>query len=148
MLGDLASFLREAETTDLAPLFDDDGDGTLNLDDPAPTNPCVPTAFVAVCGQDSDGDGQSDFQEGATVDRDGDELFDYQESATADSDGDGVTDQNDPANGNACIPNPTAGCPPAVPATTPLARILLLGLLIAMGSLWPRLRRTTHRGMP
>ncbi|MBY0401919.1 hypothetical protein K2X89_16620, partial [Myxococcota bacterium] len=129
----LASFLREAETADVAPLFDDDGDGTVNLNDAAPTNPCIPTAFVAVCSQDTDGDGQTDFQEGATADSDGDGIPNYQESSTADADHDGVPDQSDPANNNACVPNPQA-CAPAVPTALPLLRLLMVGLLVTIGA--------------
>jgi len=133
-LSHLASFLREAEAADLAPLVDGDGDGTIDLEDSAPTNPCVPTAFVPVCSQDSDGDGTSDVQEGPTLDSDGDGVLDYLESSTADGDRDGTPDQHDPANGNACVPSPTPGCRPAVPATAPMARLLLLLSLVASGS--------------
>ncbi|MBK7950738.1 MAG: NPCBM/NEW2 domain-containing protein [Deltaproteobacteria bacterium] len=133
-LARLAAFLREAEPADLVALVDTDADGLVDLADPAPTNPCIPTTFVAVCGADADGDGVSDFQEGATADADGDGLFDYQESSTADADSDGVPDQSDPANGDACVPNAEAcGPPPAVPIAGPVARVVLLGLLLATG---------------
>jgi hypothetical protein len=128
----IATFLREAEAGDLGTLGDDDLDGTLNLDDPAPANPCVPTAFVAACGRDTDGDGATDYQEGATADGDGDGLFDYQESSIADADGDGVPDQSDPANGSPCIPH---ACAPEVPTAKPGAQGLLVALLATTGAL-------------
>ncbi|MEZ4330288.1 MAG: NPCBM/NEW2 domain-containing protein [Myxococcota bacterium] len=139
----LAAFLKEAESADVAPLFDDDLDGTVNLNDVAPTDPCLPTAFVAVCALDSDGDGFTDYQETATADSDGDGTPDYLESAIADADGDGVPDQADPENANACVPDPQA-CqpPPQVPATAPLARLLLLALGVGT-ALWRLPRRTT-----
>ncbi|MBK7947364.1 MAG: NPCBM/NEW2 domain-containing protein [Deltaproteobacteria bacterium] len=136
----LAAFLREAETGDLVPLFDDDDDGTVNLNDAAPTNPCLPTAFVAACAQDTDGDGQTDFQEGATADGDGDGLPDYQESSTADADQDGVPDQSDPENGNACVPNAQA-CAPAVPTAFAPVQLLLAALLVATGATILKRRR-------
>ncbi|MFO0688587.1 MAG: NPCBM/NEW2 domain-containing protein [Myxococcota bacterium] len=133
-LARLAAFLREAESADLAGLVDTDGDGVVDLADPAPTDGCIPTHFVAVCAADTDGDGVSDFQEGATADADGDGLFDYQESSTTDTDHDGVPDQSDPSNGDACVPNPQACAPPpAVPVAGPAARVVLLGLLLATG---------------
>ncbi len=101
---DLASFLREAEVGDLAALGDDDGDGTVNLNDPDPADPCNPDAFVPVCPRDSDGDGLSDFSETALADGDGDGIPDYLESASADADADGTSDQDDPANADACVP--------------------------------------------
>jgi hypothetical protein len=137
----LAAFLREAEPGDLVGYTDGDGDGTLDLDDPAPANPCIPSAFVAVCGQDSDGDGATDFQEGALTDSDGDGIYDYQESSIADADGDGVPDQDDPQNGNSCVPNPNA-CAPQVPTAFPGVQLLLGGLLIAAGLARLRARRT------
>ncbi|MFO0688814.1 MAG: NPCBM/NEW2 domain-containing protein [Myxococcota bacterium] len=141
-VSQLAAFLREAEASDLAPFGDGDADGTIDLDDAAPLDPCIPTAFVAVCGRDTDGDGATDFQEGATADADGDGVPDYQESSTADGDGDGVPDQSDPANGNACVPN-AAACAPAVPAGAVGSQTLLLGLLLAAGA--ARLRRPSAR---
>jgi cytochrome c peroxidase len=138
----LAAFLKEAEATDLAPLFDTDGDGTIDLNDAAPADPCLPTAFVAVCGQDSDLDGLTDYQETALADGDGDGTPDYLESAIADADGDGVPDQYDPENGNACVPDPGACAPPTpVPSAGPLARVLLLGLSVAAGGVALRRRR-------
>ena len=103
-VADLASFLREVETTDLAAFDDDDGDGTENVIDPAPADPCSPTAFVAVCSQDTDGDGESDFDEGEFTDSDGDGALDYTESSIFDSDLDGLPDELDPANLDACLP--------------------------------------------
>jgi len=139
-VANLAAFLREAESGDLAAFLDDDGDGTLNVLDTAPANPCIPTAFVAVCAQDSDGDGVSDFAEGALADGDGDGIPDYQESSTADADGDGVPDQADPANGNACVPNPAA-CAPEVPSGVPLAWLVLAAALLFVGARFARVRR-------
>ncbi len=138
--AEIASFLREAEAADLGPLVDSDGDGTPDLVDPAPANPCIPTAFVAVCAQDSDGDSLTDFQEGPTTDTDGDGIFNYQESSIADADGDGVPDQSDPQNGNACVPNPNA-CTPEVPTVTPVVQGLLLAMLLATGALVLRRRK-------
>ncbi len=101
---ELANFLREAEAGDLTGFDDDDGDGTTNVLDSAPADPCLPTVFVAVCTQDSDGDGASDFSEGELSDSDGDGTPDYLESAIADADLDGLPDEFDPANGDACVP--------------------------------------------
>ncbi len=101
---DLASFLREAEAGELAGFDDDDGDGTPNVSDGSPGDPCVPTAFVAVCSQDTDGDGASDFAEGELADTDGDGAPDYTESSVVDTDADGVTDQLDASNADACVP--------------------------------------------
>jgi YVTN family beta-propeller protein len=103
-LANLAAFLREAEASDLGGFADADGDGTVDLVDPAPADPCEPTAFVAVCAQDTDGDGVSDFAEGELADSDGDGLFDFAESSIADADLDTLADQADPANANACVP--------------------------------------------
>jgi YVTN family beta-propeller protein len=103
-VSDLASFLREMEPGDLAGFDDDDGDGTLNVADAAPGDPCLPTAFVAVCGQDTDGDGDTDFTEGEVADSDGDGAPDYAESSIADADADGTTNQFDVADANACVP--------------------------------------------
>jgi cytochrome c peroxidase len=136
----IAAFLREAEPADVTPLFDTDGDGTVDLTDAAPADPCVPSAFVAVCGRDSDGDGLTDYQETVSADSDGDGTPNYLESATADADGDGVPDQQDPANGNACVPNPAA-CAPPVPSASPPTGLVLLGLSIAAGLLALRRRR-------
>jgi YVTN family beta-propeller protein len=132
-VSDIVSFLREAESGDLGPLLDDDGDGTPNLTDPAPLDPCIPNAFVPVCGRDSDGDGDTDFEEGATTDSDGDGIFDYLESSITDSDGDGVPDQSDSSNGNPCIPNPSA-CTPQVPTALPLGQLAILALALATGA--------------
>ncbi|MBY0401402.1 hypothetical protein K2X89_13975, partial [Myxococcota bacterium] len=137
----LAAFLREAEPGDLTSLVDTDADGFVDLVDPAPTNPCIPTTFVAVCGADTDGDGVSDFQEGPTADSDGDGLFDYQESSTADADNDGVPDQSDPANGDPCVPNAQACVPPAVPMASSGIQLLMLGAGVATGLAFLRRRR-------
>ncbi len=111
-VAELASFLREAESGDLVGFEDGDGDGTTNVVDPAPADPCLPTAFVAVCTQDSDGDGSADFAEGEVADSDGDGAPDYLESAIADADLDGLSDQLDPANANPCVPAVfVAACP-------------------------------------
>jgi hypothetical protein len=122
--------MREAEAGDMAG-FDSDGDGTLNVDDPAINDPCIPTAFVAVCFQDTDGDGISDFDEGEGVDSDGDGLFDFEESSIIDSDGDTVANQYDATNNDSCLPDPMF-CPPAVPAGSAPGQILLALLLISV----------------
>jgi YVTN family beta-propeller protein len=112
-------------------VLDADSDGLADQSDPANADPCVPSAFVAACAQDTDGDGVTDFAEGALTDSDGDGIYDYAESSLTDSDSDGVVDQNDPANGNACVPDP--GACEAVPAGGPTVRILLLLMLVATG---------------
>jgi hypothetical protein len=103
-LADLAAFMREAEAGDMVGFDDDDADGTRNVSDAAPADACIPEVFVSACGQDTDGDGASDFAEGELADADGDGFPDYAESSLTDSDVDGVSDQNDPANLNACVP--------------------------------------------
>lgn len=85
-------------------IVDADNDGSTDQNDPLNDNPCVPNVFVAVCDQDTDGDGVSDFDEGPTTDTDSDGLFDYQESSTLDADNDGTFDQFDPENSNPCVP--------------------------------------------
>jgi YVTN family beta-propeller protein len=128
---DLAQFLREAESADLDDLVDGDGDGVIDLNDPTPGDPCVPSAFVAVCALDSDGDGVADFAEGELVDSDGDGLPDWEESSVADADLDGVVDQDDPANGDACVPDPGLCAAPVPVANSPLSTLLLLlGLVV------------------
>ncbi|MEZ4332639.1 MAG: NPCBM/NEW2 domain-containing protein [Myxococcota bacterium] len=142
-LDALAAFLREAEPIDLEPLGDGDGDGTPDLADPDPANPCVPTVFVSACPTDTDGDGLSDFEEGPTLDGDGDGLFDYEESASADADGDGVPDQADPQDADPCIPNGEAcPAPPQVPMGSRGVRWLVLGSLLATGGIALRVRKT------
>jgi hypothetical protein len=118
---------------------DADGDGIVNQNDAANNDPCVPNVNSAAClALDSDGDGLTNGQENtlgtnrgdadtdgdgiddggevggivtAPTDSDGDGTPDAFESSVADGDGDGVPNQNDPANGNACIPNPnSAAC--------------------------------------
>ena len=112
---------------------DTDLDGVSDQLDSANNNGCVPNANSIVCLMtDSDGDGLTNSQEdtlgtsrsnpdtdgdgindgvevganvNAPVDSDGDGTPDVFESAIADLDNDGVPNQNDPANGNACIPN-------------------------------------------
>jgi len=128
----LEHFLREAESGDLVGFVDSDGDGTLDAEDPAPADPCLPTAFVPVCSQDSDGDGIPDYEEGLAVDSDGDGSPDYQESASLDGDGDGVVDQQDPGNDDDCVPDP-AFCAPAVPTSLPLGQLLLGLTLVVAG---------------
>ena len=63
-----------------------------------------------------------------------------------DADHDGISDQNDPANGNACVPNPGA-CAPAVPTAFPGGPLLLIGLLVATGIARMRVRRTAARSL-
>ena len=109
---ELADFLREAESGDVAAFADDDGDGTPNVSDVDPADPCAPTAFVAVCALDTDGDGASDFAEGELADTDGDGTPDYLESSLADADLDGTANQFDSADANACVPAIfVAACP-------------------------------------
>jgi hypothetical protein len=112
---------------------DSDGDGIVNQNDAANSNPCVPNANSAPClttdadgdgltnGQedalgtsrgnpDTDGDGANDGAEvggnvNAPLDADGDGIPNVLESSVADSDNDGVANQGDPANGNPCVPN-------------------------------------------
>ncbi|MBT8151559.1 MAG: NPCBM/NEW2 domain-containing protein, partial [Gammaproteobacteria bacterium] len=84
-VDDLAAFIRQAEAQDTADMVDSDADGLLDFQDPAPSNSCVPSAFVASCSQDSDGDGTSDFAETETADADSDGTADYLESSTTDT---------------------------------------------------------------
>jgi YVTN family beta-propeller protein len=142
-LASLAAFLREAEASDLAGFADGDGDGSLDLDDPAPGDPCVPTVFVAVCAQDSDGDGVTDYAEGAFADSDGDGVPDYLESSVADTDRDTIPDQFDPANTDGCVPDPEF-CP-EVPSSGPTAQGVLALLLAACGIALGRHRMGTRR---
>ena len=108
-VADIATFLREAEPGDLAGLEDSDGDGPVDVNDPAPLDPCVPAVFVPVCLQDTDGDGTSDHDEGEFTDTDGDGAPDWQESSIADADLDTTTDQFDVADADACIPQVFVG---------------------------------------
>lgn len=134
VVDSLVSFLREAEANDMDD-FDSDGDGTLNVNDSAINDPCIPTAFVAVCFRDTDGDGMLDFDEGEGVDGDGDGLFDFEESSLVDSDGDTITDQYDATNEDSCLPDPMF-CPlaPRVPAGSAGGQIFLVLLLVAVAS--------------
>lgn len=138
VVDSLVSFIREAEAGDMAD-FDSDGDGTLNVDDPAINDPCVPTTFVAVCFQDTDGDGTRDFDEGEGVDTDGDGLFDFEESSILDSDGDTVADQFDATNNDSCLPDPMF-CPASVPTGGVSGQILLVLLLISIASVTLRFK--------
>ncbi|MGB5325843.1 MAG: NPCBM/NEW2 domain-containing protein, partial [Pseudomonadales bacterium] len=104
-LDELAAFIQQAEPQDTADMIDSDADGMLDFQDPAPGNSCIPSAFVVVCGQDTDGDGVTDYDETETADSDGDGTADYLESSVADADADGVTDQNDAFNADACQPS-------------------------------------------
>ena len=129
-LDALAQFLVELEPADLA-VFDVDGDadGTPDFVDADPADPCLPTAFVPVCAQDSDGDGITDFAEGPDTDTDGDGLFDFEESAIQDADLDTIPDSLDPANDDACVPDPAFCPPPAVSGLNDVARVLLISVL-------------------
>lgn len=100
-------------------MIDSDGDSISNKDelitgsDPLDSNspmpdPCQPTDFVAGCPTDSDGDGETDFQETETRDSDGDTIPDYLESLITDADGDGLSAQEDIDDTDACIPDPDA----------------------------------------
>ena len=81
---------------------DDDGDGLLGgLEAMLGTDPNNP---------DTDGDSINDSDEvggdpNNPLDEDGDGIIDALDSNTEDADQDGVNDQQDPANGNACVPN-------------------------------------------
>ncbi|NNL56658.1 MAG: hypothetical protein HKO71_02810 [Pseudomonadales bacterium] len=97
----LASFIQQAEPGDTADMIDSDGDGWANFQDPASGNACVPSAFNANCGQDTDSDGVSDFSEGETTDSDSSGTVDYLEPCVPsafnancgqDTDSDGVSD--------------------------------------------------------
>ncbi|MBT8149670.1 MAG: hypothetical protein KJO24_07035, partial [Gammaproteobacteria bacterium] len=125
----LASFIQQAEPGDTADMIDSDGDGWANFQDPASGNACAPSAFNANCGQDTDSDGVSDFDEGETTDSDGDGLFDYQESSQLDDDGDTFNNQQDPDNTNSCVPE-LIFCSENVP-TLPLLHSILLALALA-----------------
>jgi len=114
-------------------IADADLDGVSDQLDVANSNPCIPNANSIACLMtDSDGDGLTNSQEdtlgtdrgnvdtdgdgandgaevggnvNAPVDSDGDGTPNVFESSVADIDSDGVSNQNDPANGNACVPN-------------------------------------------
>ncbi len=131
LVADIGAFLREAESVDLAGFLDADGDGPIDVLDPAPGDPCEPTSFVVVCARDSDLDGVTDYDEGEFADSDGDGLFDYLESASLDIDGDTLVDQLDPDHLNRCIPD-ASFCPP-VPAMAPLYQTALILVLAATG---------------
>ena len=103
-------------------------------------DPCDPTVFVAVCFQDTDLDGVTDYDEGEFVDSDGDGLMDYEESSILDSDMDTLVDQDDPDNANSCIPDETF-CIAQVPMLTPENQVVLALLLIATGITLFRVRR-------
>ena len=127
-------------------LLDADADGTNDEIDPANADACVPEIFVAACAADTDGDGATDFAEGETTDTDGDGLFDWQESSVLDADADGVPDQEDPANDDACVPNPGACAPPQVPtSSSPMQPLLLLLLLIGTALVVVRRPGATRR---
>ena len=86
---------------------DADADGTIDLLDEAPTDPCVPNTTVVVCARgDTDGDGLSNGSEcprpDACPDTDGDGTADHRD---LDSDNDGANDQTDSALIDPCAPN-------------------------------------------
>ena len=129
LVDDLAQFIREAGSAEAASMVDTDGDGSYDFIDPAITNACVPTVFVAACGQDSDADGESDFSEGEFVDSDGDGVLDYMESSIVDSDGDTIVDQDDAGNDDVCVPFVQL-CEENVPIPPLFLIILALGLSV------------------
>lgn len=86
-------------------LTDSDGDGVLDLYDPAILDPCVPSQFANGCSTDTDADGKTDASEGELADTDTDGLADYLESSLTDTDSDGVADELDPDNNDPCIPS-------------------------------------------
>jgi hypothetical protein len=139
--GDGISDFDEGELTDSdgdgnldyaeSSITDTDLDGVVDESDPENENACVPTAFVAVCTQDTDGDGTSDFDEGELTDSDGDGILDYAESSLTDTDLDGFADQDDPANSNPCVPNSTSCA--SVPTTRVPVQILIVLSLAVIG---------------
>jgi hypothetical protein len=103
-VGDGGVIILAADEFDF--MIDSDGDTISNKDellsgsDPLDSNsplpdPCQPDDFVAGCPTDSDGDGETDFQETETQDTDGDTIPDYLESLITDTDGDGLSAQED-----------------------------------------------------
>ena len=84
---------------------DSDGDGIEDGSDPAPSDPCDPSTFVAVCDFDTDSDGKFDRVEGQSTDTDSDGAADYIESSLIDDDGDGVSNELDANNSDPCIPS-------------------------------------------
>jgi len=86
-------------------LIDSDNDGTLDLYDPAVLDPCLPSPFNSNCTQDSDGDGNTDFTEGAITDTDADGIKNYLESSITDTDSDGVVNELDAFNNDPCLPS-------------------------------------------
>ncbi len=115
-------------------LEDQDGDGLQDEFDPDNANPCIPSQFAGTCPLDSDGDGISDADEGATSDSDGDGTPDYLESLLEDADNDGVADQLDPADGDPCIPNieSDACALPQVNVPLPPGAVLAIAALFAL----------------
>lgn len=139
--SELATFIREAELSDLSAFLDTDGDETLDVNDPAPNDPCNPTLWVMACPVDTDFDGVADYQEGEFVDSDGDGLFDYEESALLDSDLDGIVDQDDSHNENFCLPNASL-CSSSLPTMSFALEGTLMLLLAGAGAVVLRERRT------
>jgi hypothetical protein len=90
----------------VCPTGDTDGDGVLNFEDPAKTDPCVPDPDALACDTgDTDGDGLLNGEERALgtnpldADSDGDTIADAIEvgdvAAPRDTDGDGIIDALD-----------------------------------------------------
>jgi hypothetical protein len=97
---------------------DNDNDGISNVTDPDDDNDGLTDVRENALGTnpfngDTDSDGEGDNAEVGTganpLDTDGDGTIDARESSTTDTDNDGVNNEADPANTNACVPNPGAG---------------------------------------
>lgn len=106
--GNAHHFSSLLKTAVLVLLLGGCGGGSSSDPTPAPNDPCSPDPFVAECPRDSDGDGVSDFDEGATTDTDGDGKLDYLESSVLDDDNDGTNNQADADDADPCIPNALA----------------------------------------
>lgn len=91
---------------------DDDDDGVLDVDDPAPADPCIPNENALACPTgDTDNDGTLNGDDPAPTDPcvpDANALA----CPTGDADGDGVSNSEDPAPTDPCIPDSNAvACP-------------------------------------
>jgi hypothetical protein len=95
---DVADYLESDEN-------DADSDGTNDEADAANSDACLPSAFNASCEQDTDGDGETDHEEGEDTDTDGDGTPDYEEADDEDADSDGTSDEADAHDDDACKPS-------------------------------------------